>query len=316
MGVLSYIWGMLPSVPWKRGMEKSIENENFNLNQASFNTWYYRLLNAALSVWEWEGLPEGIDVRQMELWLMTHGYTIFFYDDTLRYDESQRAPEGYAVLQGALHGQLDLYNLPNDRRVYAPNGFNRELDESNSVVIFNNLLRTPEIFTYALYAQRIAEIDRTIDTNLQNQKTPKVIRCDERQRLTWKNIAMQVEGNVYTIAADKNVDLKDIEVLDLTVPFTGVDMDLLKQRYIAEAFSFAGIESVTPEKRERLVSSEVTGTMGGTEAARWSRLQAREQAADMINQTFGLNVSVRFRTGTYINAQPQDEGEGMQGVSE
>jgi hypothetical protein len=49
--------------------------------------------------------------------------------------------------------------------------------------------------------------------------------------------------------------------------------------------------------------------MGGTEAARWSRLQAREQAAEMINRTFGLNVSVRFRTGTYINAQPQDEVE-------
>ena len=50
MGALSYIWGMLPFVPWKRGMEKNVENENFNLNQASFNTWYYRLLNAALSV--------------------------------------------------------------------------------------------------------------------------------------------------------------------------------------------------------------------------------------------------------------------------
>ena len=107
MGALSYIWGMLPFVPWKRGMEKNVENQNFNLNQASFNTWYYRLLIAALSVWEWEGLPEGIDVRQMELWLMTHGYAIFFYDDTLRYDEGQRAPEGYAVLQGALHGQLE-----------------------------------------------------------------------------------------------------------------------------------------------------------------------------------------------------------------
>jgi hypothetical protein len=35
----------------------------------------------------------------------------------------------------------------------------------------------------------------------------------------------------------------------------------------------------------------------------------------MINETFGLDVSVRFRTGTYINAQPQDETETGEDVT-
>ena len=306
--MFDWIWNNLPfALPWKKGIEKAVQNQNVYLNEASYYSWFYRFINIALSVYEWEGLPAGIDTRQMEMWLLSQGYTIFFYDEALKDDPAQRAPEGYAVLQGAVHGQLDLYNIPNDRRVFAPNGFNKELDESNSVIIFNNLLRTPEIFTYMLYAQRIAEIDRTIDVNLQNQKTPKVIRCDERQRLTWKNISMQIEGNVYTIAGDRNVDLKDIQVLDLTAPFVGVDMDLLKQRYISEAYAYAGVESVPPEKRERLVSTEVVGSMGGTESLRWSRLEARRQACDEINRLFGLNVSCRFRSGTYINGSDLEE---------
>lgn len=281
-------------------MEKAKENENLILNQATYDSWLYKFLNVALSVYEWEGLPAGIDQRQLEMWLLTRGYAIFFYDEALKDDTGKRAPEGYAVLEGVAYGEWDLYNIPNERRVYAPQGFQKTLDETNSVIMFHNQLRTPEIFTYEMYARRIAELDRTIDVNVMSQKTTKVVHCDDKQRLTWKNVMMQYDGNVYTIMGDKSIDLKDIEVLDLSSELVALDLDVLKQRYIAEALQFAGVESVPPEKRERLVSSEVTGAMGGTEALRFSRLCARQQACEEINRIFGLDVSVRYRGGTYI----------------
>ena len=301
--------------PWKRGLEKNQDNENALLNVATYNAWLYKFLNVALSVYEWEGLPTGIDQRQLEMWLLTRGYAIFFYDEALVDDPGKRAPEGYAVLQGVAYGEWDLYDIPNDRRVYAPMGFQKELDETNSVIMFQNQLRTPEVFTYEMYARRIAELDRTIDVNVMAQKTNKVIRCDDRQRLTWKNIAMQAEGNVYTILADKSVDLKDLDVLDLSAELVALDLDVLKQRYVAEAFQFAGVESVPPEKRERLVTSEVTGAMGGTEALRFSRLCARQQACEQINDLFGLDVSVRYREGTYVTGTDLDDPD-PQGTDE
>lgn len=286
--------------PWKRGMEKAKENENVIMNQATYDSWLYKFLNLALSVYEWEGLPAGIDQRQLEMWLLTRGYAIFFYDEALKDDTGKRAPEGYAVLEGVAYGEWDLYEIPNERRVFAPMGFQKTLDETNSVIMFHNQLRAPEIFTYEMYARRIAELDRTIDVNVRAQKTTKVVRCDDKQRLTWKNVMMQYDGNVYTIMGDKSIDLKDLEVLDLSSELVALDLDVLKQRYIAEALQFAGVESVPPEKRERLVSSEVTGAMGGTEALRFSRLCARQQACEEINRIFGLDVSVRYRGGTYI----------------
>jgi hypothetical protein len=250
------------------------------------------------------------------MWLLTRGYAIFFYDPALIDDTAKRAPEGYAVLEGVAYGEWDLYNIPNERRVYAPMGFQKTLDETNSVIMFHNQFRTPEIFTYEMYARRIAELDRTIDVNVRAQKTTKVVRCDDKQRLTWKNVMMQYDGNVYTIMGDKSIDLKDLEVLDLSSELVALDLDVLKQRYVAEALQFAGVESVPPEKRERLVTSEVTGAMGGTEALRFSRLVARQQACEEINRIFGLDVSVRYRGGTYITTtdlndpaagMPQDE---------
>jgi len=295
-------WAGMPGFysPWKKGMEKAPENQNVYMNMASYYAWLYRFLNIAISMFEYKNLPEGIDTRMMELWLLTNGYCIFFQDDSLINDPNGRAPEGFAVLQGVAYGQWDIYNMPTERRAYAPNGFMVDLNEDNSVIIFNNQLRTPEIFILMLYAQRIAELDRTIDVNVQNQKAPKVLRCDEKQRLTFKNIAMQMEGNVYSIAADKNVDLKDIEVLDLTVPFVGEDIDRLKRRYISECMTFLGVEGVDTDKKERLIGQEVLRGMGDVEAARFTRLEPRQKAWEEINEKFGLDVQVDFKSGLYI----------------
>lgn len=287
-------------MPWKMGIERGPENLNEYMNVASYYKELYTFINIATSMYEYKNLPDGIDERMMEMWLLCNGFCIFFKDDALKYDESGRAPDGYAVLQGNMEGPMDLYDLPMNRRAYAPNGFQKELTEDNSVIIFNNRLRSPELFIYMLYAQRIAEIDRTIDINVQNQKTPKVIRCDEKQRLTFKNLVAQQEGNVYTIAADKNVDLKDIEVLDLTVPFVGEDLDRLKRRYKSEVMTYMGVEGVDTDKKERLIGQEVLRGMGDVEAMRFTRLTERQRAWAEINEKFGLEVEVNYRSGLYI----------------
>ena len=310
-------WRGLPALfpQWKRGMEKSVENFNLYMNMSSCYAWFYRFLNIAISMFEWKNLPKGVDTRMLELWLLTNGYCIFFKDDSLMYDEGNRAPEGYAVLQGVAYGEWDIYNIPKERRAYAPNGFQKELNEDNSVIIFNNQLRTPEIFILAMYAQRIAEIDRTIDINVQNQKSPKVIQCDEAQRLTFKNIAMQVEGNTYTICADKSVDFTDLNVLDLTAPFVGEDLDRLKRRYVSECMTFLGVEGVDTDKKERLIGQEVLRGMGDVEAARFTRLAPRQAACVEINEKFGLDVSVDFKSGLYIQTgESRNQRDPMGGM--
>lgn len=305
------LWGGL-TLDWAPylggGTEKEVMEQNLLMNQASYYMHLYKLLNIAISVFKWEGLPEGVDERQLELWLLTRGFAIFFKDEDLKYDPLARAPEGYAVLEGTVNGPIDFYSLGIDRNVYSANGYNKNLTPDNSVIIFNNRLRTPEIFALMLYAQRIAEIDRTIDVNVMNQKSPKVIHCDDSGRLTMKNFLMKVIGNVYTIFADKNLNTSAIEVFDMTVPFVGEDMDRLKRRYVSEAMTYLGVEGVDTDKKERLIGQEVLRGMGDVEAMRFTRLVERQKAADEINEKFGLDVSVDFRSGIYIQT---GESHGM-----
>jgi hypothetical protein len=49
------------------------------------------------------------------------------------------------------------------------------------------------------------------------------------------------------------------------------------------------------QKKERLITDEVTRSMGGVIASRTSRLEMRREACDNINRMFGLNIDVDFR---------------------
>lgn len=286
--------------------QRAEKSENIYMNQSTYNMYFYRLLDLAISVFRWDNLPKGVDARMLEFWLMRDGFVGFFYDEMLKSDKFKRAPEGYAVLPMMINGQWDMYNYPTERRMYAVNGAQYECNEENSVIIYNDYLRVPIFDTLSLYAQRLAEIDRTIDINVMNQKTPKVIRCDEKQRLTFKNLAMQVQGNVYWILADKNVDLKDVDVLDVSAPYVGDKLQSLKHQYWNEALTYLGVENVNTEKKERLISNEVMQNMGDVEAQRFTRLNARKQACDEINELFGLNVNCEFRSGVYIKTAGYD----------
>ena len=44
-----------------------------------------------------------------------------------------------------------------------------------------------------------------------------------------------------------------------------------------------------------MISDEVLRNQGGTIASRYSRLEARREAAEQINDMFGLNIEVDFR---------------------
>lgn len=269
-------------------------------NNDTATMFMWRLMDLAISVFEWEGLPKGVDERMLEFWLLRDGFVGFFHDDDLRADPKCRAPEGYAVLPMIVSGEWDIYEYPRDRRAYAVNGFNYECTEENSVLIFQNYLRVPMWNVLWQYAYRLAEVQRTIDINCRQQRTARVIRCDDRERLSYLNAAKEVDEGTPWIHGDKNLDLDAFQVFDTTTPYVANEMQVYKHQLWNEALTYLGIENVNTDKKERLISDEVINNMGDVEAERFTRLNSRKQACEEMNELFGLSVDVSFRTGRYI----------------
>lgn len=248
-----------------------------------------RLEELAIGMFKWTNLPSTVDERFLELALFTHGFAVFFEDEVVK---------RYLALECMIGGNLDVYRVPKDRRAYAVNGYNHHLSDRDSVLIFNNYLREPSFPTIMLYAQRLYEIERAIEVNINAQKTPVLILGNESQRLAMKNLYEQYEGNYPVIYGDKTQEglFHDISVLQTEAPFVADRLMALKHQVWNEALTFLGIENSNQDKRERLITDEVTSNLGAVEAQRYTRLNARRQACEMINSMFGLDIWVEYRS--------------------
>ena len=274
--------------------------ESAKYNNATFVQYYRRIVELSMSMFKWSGLPDTVDPRFIELTLFAQGGAIYFNDEVM----------GNLCLQFTTNGGFTVYREPLKRRAYAVNGYkNNELDEKNSVIIWNNMLRTSSMLEAEIFAKRLWDLDRTVDVNVHAQKTPILIVCEEDELLTAKNLYMKYDGNEPVIMGRKSIKGDMLQVLKTDAPYIADKVYNLKMQIWNECLTWLGISNINITKKERMITDEVTRNMGGTIASRYSRLNARQEACERINKMFGLNASCEYRDDlvvTDFNGEPMD----------
>ena len=267
---------------------KSIASQ---LNNRTYTDYFYRLMLIARSLFEWKGLPNGIDEKWIEKYLFYEGTCVFYNDPNL----------GYMVTNWSTQGTLNAYDEPTTIKPYATNVIdlnNGELltNNENCVIIRNNDDMIPTFPTIQLYSADLTNIKRTIDTNISVQKTPTVVTCTDKQKLTFKQAIKQRDENEPVIYGDKNIDINSINVLNTSAPIVFDKLQIQKNNIWNECMTFLGINNANTDKRERLVDDEVQANNQLIKANEDVMLKAREKACELINNMFGLNISVKRRT--------------------
>lgn len=260
--------------------------ESAKLNNSTYQQYYNRLVELSTVMFEWKNLPPTIDPRFLELTLFAKGQAVFFKDDVM----------GYLALPVAVNGTWNVYNIPKARRAYATNGYQNNLNDKNSVIIYNNYTHTNSMLDVEMFSRRLYNMDRAIDININAQKTPVLIQCTETQRLTMLNLYKQYDGNEPFIFGDTNLDLTGFKVLSTNAPFVADKIRQEKTQTWNEALTYLGISNTNVTKKERLISDEVIRMQGGTIASRYSRLEMRREACRQINNMFDeLDVWCDYR---------------------
>lgn len=294
-------------------MSKKYNQFNSSLVQNTYTYKFYlqRLTEIAISMFTWENLPNSVDSRFLEKTLFVNGSAVFFKDPDLTgayLSDSVTSPEGsFLALPVISGGVFNVYNVPIKYRAFANNGYNKELDINNSVLVFNNMVRTNSTLVCEMFARRLWNIDRAIDINANAQKTPVLIQATPQQRQTMINLYKEYDGNAPYIFGDKNLDLNGIKAINTGAPFVADKLYQLKSDLWNEALTYLGISNISYQKKERLISDEVNKSQGGTIASRESRLKARKQACEQINDMFGLNIDVHYSDDVEAKTEEQDE---------
>lgn len=247
-----------------------------------------RLYELAMARFDWNNVPEEIDVRFLEMSLNRYGVVAFFKDKVVN---------NYICLPCMTDSEIDIYNNPKKVRVYASNGYTRQLTpHEDCVIIYNNMVRTPTFPVLDYYAEQLYEVDQTRIVNIKAQKTPVLIRATDKQRLSLQNLYLNYEGNEPVIFVDDSIDKDQMQALNVGAPFLGTALTDTRRQLFGEALVYLGYSTQeSTQKKERLLSGELTAANAETAASRFSPLLMRREAVKEINKMYGLDIEVNFR---------------------
>lgn len=264
-----------------------------------FHDYYARLKSIALSVFKWEGLPTTCNERFLEDCLFHYGSAIFVNDPEMSFLNLKVTPAS----------TLNVYNEPLAYTAFST-GYNKIFNADECVYIRNNNLDKSTDSTILLFAERLAILEMALQVNINAQKTPVLIRCDEKTRTSLEAIYNQYEGDRPVIFGTKSLQEKPLETLKTDAPFVADKLREEKRAVWNEALEFLGLNTnPSDKKKERLIVNEVDANNEQIDIQCDTMLLTRQDACERINKMFGLNVTVSKRLD---NVSQLKEGEEIE----
>lgn len=276
------------------------------LNIKTYNDFYARLARIAMSMFEWENLPESMDGQFLEQCLFNYGQAAMFYHEPYG---------GFVNTQCVTRGNLNLYWKPIALECYGIdevnivrsvyNGLAAPKAKNEECILVENMLnRIPTAVTLNLYAMRLTEVQRSEDVNIKQQKFPMFMVADQKKLLTIQNAYEQYSANSPVIIGDKSgLDPNDFKSVNTQAPFVADKLIQYRLKIFNEALSFLGVNNLN-EKKERQISNEIEKNNEEVNLNLQAFLVPRQRAARQFNRKYGFTgadkeIKVKIRSDLY-----------------
>lgn len=179
------------------------------------------------------------------------------------------------------------------------NGEKWDLNESNSVIMFNDEAMSIPFLHLKYEAEFMAQADKTAMQNLFAQRQPYLIETDED---TLKSAQTEIDqlAEFKPVIFKRKTEKRSPEPIETKVFQTGVpiitkEMDDLFTIHWNRVLTYLGINNIgVQDKKERLVVAETSGNDMLIQTNLTNALNQRRMAIDKVNVMFGTNISVEL----------------------
>lgn len=277
-------------------------------NFQTYHMYVRQMLMLAENVFEFINLPSYMDKAYINKVLLRQGAIAFFYDDVL---------EQLVALPFGNTNTVDVYNRPVSIQVTGANGYTRQLNKDEFVIMYDNNGRYPLYIDIIQYAERMANCERTADVNIQQQRTPRVWKTTTDREKTVRDLANEVDGACEKIVTYDDIDIDETTVTLSPAPYVTDKLDEHGDKIWSKFLQLIGVSNLSLTKKERHITDEINAMQGGTIASRFSRFEPRQNAIEKINEKWGDKltdgkIEVRYYDGeptTEENDTIEDEGD-------
>lgn len=253
----------------------------------------YKLLG--MNIFKWSNLPNGIESRHIEQALFDFGQAIFYEKPghgiiclpctdglglNVYGDSTQVTATGYNVSEhvNVLTEQILKLPLPSEGL--------------KGIRIQNNdLMKATHLYVLD-YAYKMYEVENAININIKQQKFPYIVLGDTNNELSVKTFVKEMEEGQFAIIKNKKTfDPDSLKVANLDVPYVADRLNQYKYELEREILTFFGLNN-SYEKKERMLVDEVNSNNDYISRNVELMFKCREYARDMINDYFGLDITV------------------------
>ena len=252
---------------------------------------YYQ--NIAVSVFEWEGMPDQvmrIPRRQPEKQLYETGcFTMFRHEDSGQF---------FMLPVASMNIQKNAYGEPSQWRAMAlgelaaPIG-TLKLSPENAVLFRNNDTYTPSKPYVEELIKQLVNVEYTLRLNINAQKMPWSFRSNNYNIISNKNLFRMIyECEPVVYHDDMMTD--ELELIKTDAPVIMAELNDAYNVYDQRICEFLGIDCVARDKKERLTAEEADANDEKIDSIKKVKLEQRKEGCDLANDLWGIDLSVKL----------------------
>lgn len=267
--------------------------------EEGFYYWFWKITNLLLQMFVWEGLPDSIPQREIELNLLMTGHAVILRDEK---------GELFCPVT-SIYG-IDKYYQPT-KAIFA----NPEIDSEREyeigkdcAIIYNSSLkdsmwyiRTDNgMLTFIKrYARMLADVESTINIYTVNQRLTAVpVTEDQNVARSIKAFFKKLVAGKREIITDNNLieSFRNVDIISKTTLKDGVnDWLIARDKILEQMFRELGIRMYQPKKAQ-VTESELESNDQVLLIALDDFQKSRIEGADMTNNLFDQDWSVKINS--------------------
>lgn len=258
------------------------------VDPASTTYFYYfrALFRKAMSIYEFDGIPENWDLDYMISKLLANGF-ITITDTAI----------GVIPLECGISG-INVYNHPTTVIIANPvlGNLQRTIDDDCALVKISHDYRGI-LDIVSRYSTLLAECDSSISVNLMNSKVAFIGLVESKaqansMKLMYDNIS---KGEPAVFVKGSQINGDQILYNHVKENFVAGDIQMLKRKIMSEFLTEIGVNNANTDKRERLTDNEVEANDSEIQLNAGYWLDNMREGFDRANAMFGLNISVDLK---------------------
>lgn len=253
------------------------------IDNADYFRWVKDIMGIATSMFQYKNLPYKLTSQILEEALLFRNYLCFYKSQTI--DEVVLCTYRYG-------GQYDLYWKPVKVDLFTLSGqpLATNVPYEDIVLIRDNTLDIIPFITMESWINKIIEMEKTLGILVKLIRFPTVLTGDKTEVAMLKQMLKKnIDCEGFVIGS--KVSGNRLQQNDIKLPCDVDDMFNLIDKYKNLALGSIGVYGVE-EKRERVVTEEITARNDMVDFVYTQRVEERKKAINECNKRWGLNIEL------------------------